>query len=519
MKRTEQSIKNSIAAIIVNITTMLIGFISQAIFIRILGAEYLGLNGLFSNVLTMLSIAELGIGSTIIFNLYKPIAYGDTEKIKSLMFFYKKAYNIIAIIVLSIGLLIIPFINNIVGVMTITINIYFVYFLNLGSSVSSYILSYKRSILYADQKKYIINYVHIIYLFVLNISQLVMLYITKNYYLYLLIKIICQILENIAITIFVNKNYRYLKDREYKKIDKKTKRIIFIKIKGLIYHKIGNFLVWGTDNILISKFFGVITVGIYSNYNLILNALNNLFYQFISSTSASVGNLLIENNKDKNYNAFENINFLNFCVTTFSAIAFLVIVQPFIIIWVGEQYLFSTIIIIVLTLNYYQKLMRTPYDTFKESAGIWHEDRFIPIIESILNIVFSIIFLKIFGLIGVFWGTIISGLALWCYSYPKFVYKKLFSKDIKKYYIDNIKYLVVFLLIGTFTYLIASFININNIWLKLIINCLIGCSVPIISIIVIYRHTEKFKYFYFLIINRVKKIRGRIYKNAKNEEF
>ena len=191
--RVEKSIKNSIAAIVVNISTMLIGFIAQAIFIRILGAEYLGINGLFNNILSMLAIAELGIGNAIIFSLYKPLVDDDKKTITALMNFYKKAYNIISLIVLILGICIIPFLKYIIGKVSIDINIYIVYILYLLSSLASYFLTYKRSILYADQKKYIINYTHTVYLLILNSAQLFALYLTKNYYLYIVLKIICQI--------------------------------------------------------------------------------------------------------------------------------------------------------------------------------------------------------------------------------------------------------------------------------------------------------------------------------------
>ena len=203
--RTENSIKNSITSVISSIVSMVIGFIAQAIFIRILGAEYLGLNGLFTNIFTMLGIFELGIGSAIVYNLYKPIAENKTEEIKSLMLFYKKAYNIIAILVFGSGLLVIPFLKTIVGEITSDINIYIIYIMFLLNTASSYLMTYKRSLIYANQQDYIINIVHIGYLIIMNLAQLMLLYTTKNYYLYLSIKIICQLLENIILTLYAVK--------------------------------------------------------------------------------------------------------------------------------------------------------------------------------------------------------------------------------------------------------------------------------------------------------------------------
>ena len=294
--RTINSLKNSIISIIMYIVTILIGLISQKIFINILGNEYLGINSLFANIISMLSIAELGFGAAIIYNLYRPIAEDNREEIKSLIKFYKISYRIIALIVAFIGISIIPFISNIVGKINITDSIYLIYILFLTDTVVSYLLTYKRSILYADQKTYIINIVHIVYLVLMNLFQIIVLYTTKNFILYLLIKIIFRILENIIITLIANKKYSYLREKDIKDISEKTRKNIITKVKGLLFHKIGGFVVLGTDNIIISKFLGVVTVGLYSNYYMIISAVNNLFTQVFNSITATVGNLLIEKN-------------------------------------------------------------------------------------------------------------------------------------------------------------------------------------------------------------------------------
>lgn len=508
--RTEKSIKNSVAAVVVNLSTMIIGFVAQAIFIRILGAEYLGLNGLFNNILSMLAIAELGIGNAIIFSLYKPLADNDKKAITALMNFYKKAYNIISLIVLILGLGIIPFLNFIVGEVSVDINIYIVYILYLMSSLASYFLTYKRSILYADQKKYIVNYTHTFYLLLLNITQLLVLYFTKNYYLYIIIiKIICQIIENVILNLTVNKQYPYLKKCTNDSISKETEKSIFKKIKGLFFHKVGNFFVWGTDNILLSYFFGVIQVGIYSNYSMIINSVSNLFQQFISASSASVGNLLVEKNITKTQNIFKKIYFLNYWMVVFASNCILIIIQPFIKIWVGEQYLLPIYIVIVLIISFYQKMMRVTYDTFKEGAGIWHEDRFMPIFESIFNIVFSIIFAKFFGIVGIFMGTIVSGFVLWFYSYPKFVFKRILNLSVEEYAKINIKYFIIFVLITSISYFISTLYSSNIIIVKLIYNLLISLAIPNLLMILVFFKDENFKYFIEMLkknINKVKKI-------------
>ena len=503
--KTKNSMKNSFASMASNLITIIIGLVAQAIFIRILGAEYLGINGLFTNIISMLGIVELGIGSAIIYNLYKPIVNKDKEVIKSLMSFYKKAYNIIAIVVLVIGLLITPFLNFFVSDVTVNINIYFVYILFVIDIFASYLLSYKRSILYADQKNYIVNIIHMSYLVILNILQLLFLYITHDYYLYLVIKIIMRVLENVVITLIVNKMYSYLNGGNIKPLSKDVKQDIQKKVKALFFHKIGSFVVLSTDNIIISKFLGIVTVGLYSNYYMIINAVTVIFGQAIMALTPSVGNLLIEENTNKNYDVFKKVRFLNFWITVFSSVCLLVIMQSFIKIWVGEKYLLSVIVLIVLVINFYQNLMRYSYSTFKEAAGIFHEDRFVPIIESVINIVASIILLKFFGLAGVFMGTIISGFALWCYSYPKYVYKKLFKRSYLSYIKETIGYILLFLIILFVTFKISTLLIVSNIYLNFIIKVLISLILPNILMLLVFFKTDNFKY----CLDLMKKVKRR----------
>lgn len=508
--RTSNSIKNSITSLLGNGVAFIIAFIAQAIFIRLLGAEYLGLNGLFTNVLSMLSIFELGIGNAIVYNLYKPIANNDEKKISSLMNFYKKAYNIIALLILIFGLVLMPFISLYIKDVTVDINIYIVYLLFLFSTITSYLMAYKRNLIIANQKNYIINIIHMIYLIGLNTSQLLIVYITKNYYLYLGIKIICQLLENIIISIIATKKYKNVLSNKDEKLDKKTEDDIFKKVKALFFHQIGGIIVLSTDNIIISSFFGILTVGLYTNYNTIVNGISTLFSQVISTTTASVGNLLVSNEENKKFIVFKNMRFLNFWISVFTATCLLVIVQPFICIWVGKKYLLPLGVVITVVFNYFQSLQRQTYSTFKNSAGIWVEDKFVPLVESVLNIVFSIVCLKIFGLVGVFMGTIISGLALWCYSYPKFVYKKLFNRSYKDYAKETIGYILLFIVIAAITYGVSMLIQVNNNLLQVVINTIICLIIPNVMMVLIFRKTDNYKYFKelgFKLLNKFIKIK------------
>ena len=506
-ERKKSSFKNMITAVSSNVLTIIVGLVAQAVFIKILGSEYLGLNGLFSNVISMLGIVELGMGSAIIYNMYKPIAEENHEKIKSLMQFYKKSYRIITLIISIIGIMIIPFIKYIVDIesVTVDINVYLVYILFLLETICSYILSYKRSMLYADQKEYITNIIHMGYTILVNTMQLTFLYFTHDYYLYLIIKVMMRLVENIVISSYVNRRYSYLLDNNVTKLDSKTEKDIFQKIKALFFHKIGTFIVSGTDNIIISKYLGLVTVGLYSTYYMIINAVQTVINHIIQATRASVGNLLVTESKTKQFDIFNKIRFVNFWISCFSSICIFVIMDSFITIWIGYKFVLPTKVLLVLVINFFIVSSRSTYGAFKEAAGIFYEDRFVPIIESLLNIVLSIIFVKKFGLMGVFMGTIASGLVLWCYSYPKYVYNKLFGRKISDYIKETIYYFIIFILIAGFTYSLAILISFDNVYLQFISNVLIALIVPNVIMLLLFSKDENFKYF----INMLKGLKKR----------
>ena len=512
--RTSKSIKNASISFITYTLTVFISFIAQRIFIFLLNEEYLGLNSLLSNIISILSIAELGIGEAIIFNLYNPISKNDYNQINKLLKFYKKSYQFIAAIIFILGLCLITFLGFFVGNLSINVNIQIVFILFLLQTVFTYLFSYKRSILFATQNNYIITIVHFIYVIFLNVFQLSILYFTRDFYLYLIIKIIFTIVENIIVNFIANKKFSYLDDNFTDKLDKETEKDIYNRIKALMLHKVGGAVVNGTDNLFISKFINVVTVGLYSNYFLIINSVRTLFSQILNSITASVGNLLVESDSNKSFDIYKKIRFLNFIVSSFTSICLLLLLQPFIVIWLGDKFLLSYIVIVILIINHYQKMMRSCNDTFMVAAGICVENRFVPILESILNIIFSYIFVKIFGLAGVFMGTIISGLALWCYSYPKFVYKKLFNRSYLDYAKETLGYILLFILLAGGTYYLSTFFVFNNVWIQLFVNALIAVIVPNVILVILFWRTEEFKYFFNLGMNILSKIKNKILKHA-----
>jgi len=488
--RSINSIKNVIVSVVLSVVTILFNFVTQSIFISTLGMEYSGLNNVFTSIISVLSIVELGIGSSIIYHLYKPIYENDILTIKSLMNFYKKAYRIIAIVVFVLGTIILPCLPWIVDVNLIKENVYFLFFLYVIDSVSSYLLSYKRSIIYANQKNRIIDLVHLLYVIVLNAIEIFILVFTKNFILYLIIKIIFRILENVIIGLIADYLYPYLKDKKnIKKISKNIQNEIKKMVKGQLFHQIASTIVISTDSMLVSSFFGLKQAGIYANYTLIANSAHSIISQIFSVLTASIGNLLVENNEEKSFYYYKLINYINFLLYALSSIGMFFCIDDFIILWLGDtKYIFPIFLVFVFSFNFFLQGMRKTIQVFAIAAGICYENRFVPVLEAIINLIASLLFLNIFGIVGIVLGTVVSTFVLYFYGFPKYIYSPLFKKNktvyIKEFLYSVIKYLFIFFIESIVIYSF-NFLFDLNIFIELICNFILCILIFIVLILII----------------------------------
>jgi len=502
--RTKNSLKNIVVSLILGFVAIVVSFIAQKFFVDTLGLEYLGLNALFTNIITMLSVVELGLGVAVVYHLYGPIKDKDVDKISSLMLFYKKSYRIIALAVFLLGLAVLPFLPLIVGENSIQVNIPIVYLLFVVSVAVSYLLTYKRSILYADQKNYVVSLVHLIAIVVLNGLQIGVLLATQNYYLYLVLKIVMTIIENIVISVLVDRRYEI--NSHAQPLDAITKKDIFTKIKGLLYHKVGDFFVLGSTNIIISVLLGIKAVGLYSNYLLIQTALSVLFNQLSTALTASIGNLLLGDSKKEHFAVFLKLQFAMHSLAVICVSVFFVASASFITLWIGADYLFPIGVLAALTLNVYLLLIRATFNNFKSAAGIFYEDRFVPIFESVINIVASIVLIHFMGIAGAFIGTALSSLALHGYSYPKYVYKGIFGRSYSEYVLHVVKNLVVAVIAVSLAYTVSNLVNLPSLFLQMISDGAIAVLVPSFVLWVIYRKTDEYDYFKQLLAKIIKAI-------------
>lgn len=467
--RTKRSAINTISSLAYYVISVIVGIINRKALVNILGIEYQGINGLFSNILTMLTIAELGLGGAIIYNLYEPLKNDNRDTIKALMAFYKRCYRIIAIVILGVGLLIIPILPKIIKDYNLPYSLSFIYVWFLADTVVSYFLSYRRSILIADQKNYIVLIVDTIVMTANRLTQVLVLTVTHNFILYLACMVIFRAIGNIVVYCYTNSKYSYLESTDIIAVPKRTLNDILQKVKGALYHKIGTFVVLGTDNILISGFFGLSINGIYSNYYLLINTFQSIITMTLSSITASVGNMLIERDGENTLEVFKETRVLNFLLSCVSSTGIYCLSTKVIGLLFGTSLILDEITVFVLSLNMAIQSMRGTYIVFKEAAGILYEDRYVPIIESVVNIVASIVFLKIFGLAGIFIGTIFSSMVLFGYSYPRFVYTGVLNRNLTEYYRDIIWELSIIVISMLITNIIITSVRIESGWFGLII--------------------------------------------------
>lgn len=510
--RTRNSIINSTASITTQVITVLMDFVVKTIFIGVLGSTYLGINGLFSNIITLLSLADLGIGIAIPYSLYKPLANKNTEKIKSLMKYYAKIYNIIGLVVLGIGLSITPFLPHIIKNMPDNIpHIYLIYMMFVTHSALSYLFVYKRFLIDSDQKGYIVSRITLICNILLNVVRVTILLITKNFVLYLACSILFVIIQNVWYSKKADKLYPYLKDKDVKDLDKKDLTDINKNIKSLFIYKIGNVIANGTDNIIISKFIGLITVGLYSNYLLIINSINNVVSQIFNAITSSIGNLVATNN-EKSRNVYEKLNFFNFYIYSLCAVCLFILLNPFIYLWIGHEYLLSAIVSALLALNFYTGGMGSVTNSFRTAYGLFYIAKFRPIIMVILNIIISVILVGPFGVAGVVAGTVISRMLTTAWLDPYIVYKYGFKESPKNYYFKYIYYLLIFAASSALIKLITDYIVVNSI-ISWIIVAIITVLIYHVIILLIFYKTEEFQFFLHKLKSVIKKIK-RKFKHA-----
>lgn len=513
--RTEYSFYNIIAGFVGYFINTTIGYICRMVFVRCLSEEYLGINGLLSNYLSMLSIAELGIGSAIVYELYKPIANNDHKKIASLMRVYAKAYHMIGIIVAVVGVATMPLITFVVGdTKQINENIYVIYALFLFNTVSGYFFSYRGALISAQQRNYIVLSVSYIVSILQSLVQIILLITVKSYLPYLFVLVIGGLCYNIIITVWAKKDYPYMDDKNAPRLSDKEKRSILKNVKALTSYKISGVLVNHTDNLVITYFSGLGITGLASNYTLLVNTLNTLVQQMFNAITASVGNLNAGEDMDHQYEFFEALNLSNFWIYGWAAVGIAFVTEDLVELCFGKNYVLSVSIPIMLAINVYMVGMQNAVWTFKNTKGMFKYGQYILFVTAAINIIGDIVLGKMFGLIGIYAATAISRLVTNTWYEPYALFRYGFNKSPLIYLKRYVKYVIILLI----TFGLCGIVCYNikgNIFFRILIKMVICLVVPNIVFLLVFHRKQEFLYIKEIIKRVINLIYGAV-KKIKN---
>lgn len=432
LDRTKNSARNLIWGMVNKGVSLLLPFLIRAIIINVLGKEYLGLNNLFTSILHVLNLAELGIGSAMVYSMYKPIAEGDGDSICSLLALYKTVYRIIGLIVFGIGVVLIPFLPFLIKGGVEGIDITVLYMIFLVDTVLSYLLfAFKNSLLMAHQRTDVSSNIGTVVHLLLNLTQVILLLIFKDYYIYIIVKPLFTVVNNLFVNWATNRMYPEYQPKGA--VSKEKQREIFGRVKALVGHKIGTTVVTSADSLVISAFLGLGILAIYSNYYYIIFFIVSLTSIFFNGMLAGIGNSLVVETREKNYALFENINFVLSWLVAWCSVCLLCLFQPFMELWMGKDMLLSTSSLICMVIYYYSWQFRTTGLYFKDAAGMWQADFWKPYVSALFNIIVNISLVLLIGINGVFISTIVCMIGI---NFPwetHVLFRDLFKRSPAKY--------------------------------------------------------------------------------------
>lgn len=490
INRIENTKRNLFFGLINKMVMIILPFITITIIIYYLGVEYLGLNSLFSSLLSVLNLAELGFGSALVYSMYKPIAEDDDEHICCLLNFYKICYRIIGLIVFGAGLVCLPYIKYFIkdAQYPEQINIYIVYSIYLLNTVLSYLVfAYKKSLLIAYQRNDICSLYNTVILFVQYVLQILIIVLSRNYYVYLLLLPIATVVENVIIAWRVKRIFPNLNATG--KLEKSEKDTIFLKVKALFFYKLGFIIANSVDNLVISAFLGLTVLAVYNNYFYIISALFGFLTMYYNSMSAGIGNSIVTENKEKNYEDFKTLSFIQAWLIGWCTICLICLFQPFMKLWVGEKYLFSNVTVVLFGVYFYAWKVQDVVHVYKEAAGMWEQDMWRPLIGGLVSLVGNLLWVKPLGVNGIILSTICASVFVGIPWSSQVLFRNYFKTGIKEYFIMLFKYSITAFITAAITYWICCWVKCDDV-LAFIIRTFICVIVPNL-LFWLYYHKEK----------------------------
>lgn len=498
VSRVNKSLKNTVFGLVGMICALIVSFATKSVFVRLLGAEYNGVNGLFTNILQVLNLAELGFATSISYALYKPLKASDERTTAALMSYFAKIYRIIAIVVTVAGCCCIPFLQYLIAEdiseLSFTINQLRGYFaMFLANTVCSYLLAYKRTIITADQNNYLVTNVDNTFNILLNIVQIILLLIYKNFYAYLATMIAKTVINNLVLHIIASKKYPYLHTYRKEKLSKIEKSAIFKNVQAAFLHRIGGVIIFSTTSIVISAFVSLVDAGKYSNYILIVNNVNMFINIIFNSVTASIGNLCVDESEERQYDIFKKIRYLAFFAAVFSYVCYIILFNPFIEIWVGGDMVMSMWVVFAISLNAMVGYLRKAVNAFKDAKGMFRNDWYKPLLEAGVGIGLAIGLSYVWGTFGVIIGYTLATILI---AVPVENYV-LFRQGLHKPFLNQLLILVgvtaFAFAVGAAGYFIGTFIPSGIGWF--VLRFIFAVVFATGAFILVTIKTPEFKYF------------------------
>ena len=501
--RTVSAIKNINSTLIVYGLNMVLQFIIRFVLLYYLSIEYLGLNGLFDNILTVLSLTELGIGPAIIFSLYSPLANHDLETAKSIMRIFKKAYIYIGTLILFLGLCISPFVQHLIKVPPniAYLNIFFLLF--VVDTGISYFYSYKKCLLIADQKQYIANYYRGITQLIGSLFQIALVILTHSFWVYIILRICMTFCENFLIARKANHLYSFLNEKNIRPLNKDIYQSIIRNIKALILHKIGGVTVFGTSNIILSKFVGLSAVALYTNYYLIINGIDKLSDQVFNALKASVGNLNESHDDAHKLVIFKRLEFMTAYLACFICSNLYLLLNPFITIWLGNSYRFDESIVLWMVINFYLMFMRKGVLVFKDAMGLFWQNRYMSLIEALINLGSSIILVQYFDVWGVLLAMFISTICMPFIVEPYVLFKYGLRWSLVSYFKLYFRYTLITFILVYFSKYLSQFIALDSGWFGLLLGVVCNSIFIIVAWGILFFRSKELRFYLDLIKSRL----------------
>lgn len=492
--RTDNAKRNIITGLINKFLSILMPFAVRTIIIKELGMEYGGLDNLFVSILQVLNLSELGFSSAVVYCMYKPISENDNDTISALYGFFKKAYNVIGIIILISGIIVTPFLKYLIkDDVPNAINIYVLYFVYLLNTVISYLLfSYKNVLLNAYQRIDVTNNILTFVRTIMYSVQIILLVVFKNYYVYVMIIPACTIINNILTSIVVNKLFPNIKP--IGRLNSELKKEIKYQVSGLFIGKVCVVSRNSFDSIIVSAYFGLISTAMYNNYYYIMNAVVSVMTILCNSIVPGIGNSIAVETQEKNYMDFRKINFIYLWVVGWCTVSLLCLYQPFMKIWMkDDKLLFNFGTVVLFCVYFFALMMGNIRATYSEAAGLWWQNRYRSIAEAVANLILNVVLGKIMGINGILLATLITIVVVNFGMSSKILFDHYFTKiSIMNYFKDITLYAIVTFVASIITYYLCSFVKLTYIY-QIVINGVICLIIPNCIFILLYMRTDNFK--------------------------